>query len=122
VKLSLPPLKPSMKTSTWLPLLLAGGLLASIGARAADAPAKYTIVIVHGATAGGWEWKKVGEFLAADGHTVYRPTLTGLGERVHLASPNVNLETHINDVVNTILIEDAVNDRNQPVAAAGTGD
>ncbi len=88
------------------PLLLASALLISVGVRAADAPAKYTFVIVHGATAGGWEWKKVGEYLAADGHTVYRPTLTGLGERVHLASPNVDLETHITDVVNTILFED----------------
>jgi pimeloyl-ACP methyl ester carboxylesterase len=88
------------------PLLLACALLASAGARAADAAAKYTFVIVHGATAGGWEWKKVGEFLIADGHTVYRPTLTGLGERVHLSNPQVDLETHINDVVNTIRFED----------------
>jgi pimeloyl-ACP methyl ester carboxylesterase len=87
-------------------LLIALALGGSAGARADNAPGKYTFVIVHGATAGGWEWKKVGEFLIADGQTVYRPTLTGLGERVHLSSPEVNLETHVTDVVNEILWED----------------
>lgn len=75
----------------------------------ADAPApspKLTFVIVHGATAGGWEWKKVGDFLTADGHNVYRPTLTGLGEREHLNSPDIDVNTHITDIVNTILWED----------------
>lgn len=73
---------------------------------AADAAGKHTFVLVHGATAGGWEWKKTGKFLAADGHEVYRATLTGLGERMHLNSPDVDLQTHINDVVNLILFED----------------
>lgn len=67
---------------------------------------KQTFVIVHGATAGGWEWKRTGNFLLEDGHTVYRATLTGLGERYHLSTPDVDLETHINDVVNLILFED----------------
>jgi len=61
---------------------------------------------VHGAWGGGWQWKQVGALLIADGHTVYRPTLTGLGERVHLANPDINLTTHINDIVNFILWED----------------
>lgn len=73
---------------------------------AADAAGKHTFVLVHGATAGGWEWKKTGKFLADDGHEVYRATLTGLGERMHLNSPDVDLQTHINDVVNLILFED----------------
>lgn len=81
-------------------------LVVSAQVRAADAAKKYTYVIVHGATAGGWEWKKAGRFLTDDGHTVYRVTLTGLGERKHLSSPEINLETHINDVVNLILFED----------------
>ncbi|HXE79572.1 MAG TPA: alpha/beta fold hydrolase [Vicinamibacterales bacterium] len=72
----------------------------------ADSREKLTYVIVHGATAGGWEWKSTGNFLTADGHTVYRVTLTGLGERMHLNSPDIDLETHINDVVNVILFED----------------
>lgn len=73
------------------------------GAFAAE---KHTFVLVHGATAGGWEWKKTGRFLAEDGHEVYRATLTGLGERMHLNSPDIDLNTHINDVVNLILFED----------------
>lgn len=64
-----------------------------------------TFVIVHGAWGGGWQWKKVGTLLTADGHLVYRPTLTGLGERVHLASPDLTLSTHITDIVNVILWE-----------------
>ena len=74
--------------------------------RAADSKEKHTYVIVHGATAGGWEWKKTGKFLSDDGHEVYRATLTGLGERMHLSSPDIDLQTHINDVVNLILFED----------------
>jgi pimeloyl-ACP methyl ester carboxylesterase len=95
-----------MKTLTRLLLLIALTFGAALGAGAADAKEKYTFVVVHGATAGGWEWKKTGKFLTDDGHTVYRVTLTGLGERMHLNSKEVDLETHINDVVNTILFED----------------
>ncbi|WP_081885686.1 alpha/beta fold hydrolase [Haloferula sp. BvORR071] len=67
---------------------------------------KNTFVLVHGATAGAWEWKKTGKFLSDDGNEVYRATLTGLGERMHLNSPDIDLQTHINDVVNLILFED----------------
>lgn len=63
-------------------------------------------VIVHGAWGGGWAFKKVDSLLTADGNLVYRPTLTGQGERVHLASTSIGLKTHITDVVNTILYED----------------
>ncbi len=87
-----------------LPIALA--LCAAAGARADQSAEKYTYVIVHGATAGGWEWKKAGKFLSDDGHTVYRATLTGLGERMHLNSADIDLQTHINDVVNLILFED----------------
>ncbi|EDY82850.1 hypothetical protein VDG1235_2473 [Verrucomicrobiia bacterium DG1235] len=68
-----------------------------------------SIVMVHGATAGGWEWKTTARFLQDDGHDVHRVTLTGLGERRHLATAEVNLDTHIDDVVNTILFEDLHN-------------
>jgi pimeloyl-ACP methyl ester carboxylesterase len=67
---------------------------------------KHTFVIVHGAWAGGWEHKKLAEALQADGNIVYRATLTGQGERSHLASPNVDLNLHIQDVVNLIEWED----------------
>ncbi len=61
-----------------------------------------TFVLVQGAVVGGWCRRWVAPALRATGHEVYAPTLTGLGERVHLAQPEVDLETHITDVVNTI--------------------
>ncbi len=65
-----------------------------------------TFVLVHGAAVGGWCWRWVTPFLRDAGHTVFTPTLTGLGERVHLASPEVDLETHIDDIVNVLHFED----------------
>src|SRR5215204_1772421 len=61
-----------------------------------------TYVLVPGAWLGGWAWQDVVARLRGKGHDVYPITLTGLGERVHLARPEVDLETHITDVVNTI--------------------
>lgn len=58
-----------------------------------------TFVIVHGGWGGGWEWRDVDRLLRAEGHDVSRPTLTGLGERAHLLSPSVDLDTHVEDVV-----------------------
>jgi pimeloyl-ACP methyl ester carboxylesterase len=97
-----------MKTRTlrFIALLAGFFLLAATAAHAAQPGDKYTFVLVHGATAGGWEWKSTGKFLSDDGHTVYRATLTGLGEREHLNSTDIDLQTHINDVVNLILFED----------------
>ena len=69
-------------------------------------PAKPTIVIVHGAWGGSWAFRQVDDLLVARGYRVYRPSLTGQGERSHLASPDVGLSTHVQDVVNTILFED----------------
>ena len=66
---------------------------------------KYTYVIVHGAWGGGWDWRNVADGLAADGNTVFRPTLTGQGEHSNLASTNIDLDTHIQDIVNVILWE-----------------
>jgi pimeloyl-ACP methyl ester carboxylesterase len=59
-------------------------------------------VLVPGAWLGGWAWRDVAARLRSRGHDVYPITLTGLGERVHLARPEIDLETHITDVVNTI--------------------
>jgi pimeloyl-ACP methyl ester carboxylesterase len=58
-----------------------------------------TYVLVHGAWHGGWCWAKVARLLRDAAQEVYTPTLTGLGERAHLARPEVDLETHIQDVV-----------------------
>jgi pimeloyl-ACP methyl ester carboxylesterase len=55
---------------------------------------------------GGWAWREVADALRAAGHTVYPVTLTGLGERVHLGGPHVDLDTHITDVVNLLRYED----------------
>ena len=63
-------------------------------------------VIVHGAWGGGWSFKKVEEILKENKSIVYRPTLTGQGERVHLFSKKIGLETHIEDVSNMIKYED----------------
>ena len=65
-----------------------------------------TFVLVHGGWGGGWEWRGVADRLRASGHEAYRPTLTGLGERRHLLSPSVTLETHVEDVVNLLWFED----------------
>ena len=64
------------------------------------------IVLVPGACLGGWAWAGVAGRLRGMGHDVYPVTLTGLGERVHLARPEVDLETHITDVVNLLDYED----------------
>ncbi len=63
-------------------------------------------VLVHGAWSGAHDFRKVRGPLRAAGHEVFTPSLTGVGERVHLTSPQVCLTTHITDVVNTILYED----------------
>jgi pimeloyl-ACP methyl ester carboxylesterase len=60
------------------------------------------IVIIPGATGGAWAWQEVANILRQHGHDAFAVTLTGLGERSHLANANVNLTTHIMDVVNTI--------------------
>ncbi len=68
-----------------------------------------TYVLVPGAWLGGWAWQEVAARLRADGHEVYPVTLTGLGERGHLARPEIDLDTHISDVVNTMVWNDLSN-------------
>lgn len=68
-----------------------------------------TFVIVHGALGGNWSFKQVDAILTSKGYTVYRPNLTGQGQSVHLASSDIDLNTHILDVANTILYEDLHN-------------
>jgi pimeloyl-ACP methyl ester carboxylesterase len=65
----------------------------------------YTFVLVHGAWHGGWCWQRVAEQLRRGGHTVFTPTLTGLGERTHLLGAGIDLKTHITDVVNVMTWE-----------------
>lgn len=65
-----------------------------------------TFVLVHGSFGGGWVWAAVAARLRAAGHAVFAPTLTGLGERIHLAHPGVDLATHVADVANVLAYED----------------
>ena len=65
-----------------------------------------TFVLVHGAWHGGWCWRRVSERLLAAGHRVFSPTLTGLADRAHLLTPEVNLMTHVQDVVGLIQSEE----------------
>jgi len=65
-----------------------------------------TYVLVHGAWHGGWCWRKVRALLEARGAEVHTPTLTGLGERAHLASRDVGLDTHVADVLGLLEAED----------------
>jgi len=63
-------------------------------------------VIVHGAWSGAHAWRKVRPLLRAAGHDVFTPALTGLGERAHLATREVDLDTHVQDVVGVLEYED----------------
>ena len=70
---------------------------------------KMTYVLIHPAWFGGWCWKKLTPLLRAQGHEVFTPTLTGLGERAHLARPEIGLEIHVRDITNVIEYEDLRN-------------
>lgn len=85
--------------------LLALSLIVAARVEAQQPHPPATYVLVHGAWGGSWDWKTVDSMLTRLGNVVYRPDLTGLGERVHLASSSIGLATHIDDVVNTILWE-----------------
>lgn len=65
-----------------------------------------TFLIVHGAWTGGWFWKKLRPLLQSRGHEVFTPTCTGVGERTHLDSAHVDLDTHIADILNVLEFED----------------
>src|SRR5438093_8284171 len=64
-----------------------------------------TFVLVHGAWGGSWMWARLAPLLRAAGHDVFAPSLTGTGERAHLASPAIDLSTHIADVLGTLQYE-----------------
>jgi pimeloyl-ACP methyl ester carboxylesterase len=102
------------RVSTAFRLVLFGGVVATstLFSASATPPAgppgaatKPVIVLVHGSWAGGWQFKKMQPLLEARGYEVWRPTLTGLGERSHLAHRDIGLETHITDIVNLLRFE-----------------
>jgi pimeloyl-ACP methyl ester carboxylesterase len=89
---------------------LTGVVAAAAGVQKVSAqPAPKTFVLVHGAWHGGWCWRRVSDLLEKDGHKVFAPTLTGLGERSHLLSRDVNVSTHATDVANVIKWENLSN-------------
>jgi len=94
------------------------GIVAGLAASFAAAPgqglirtahaqsAPRTFLLIHGAWVGGWYWRRVSDLLQLKGHKVFSPTLTGLGERSHLLSKDIGLETHATDIVNVVKWED----------------
>lgn len=69
------------------------------------ADSSYTILFVHGAWGGGHDYRQIETLLEEKGNDVFRPTMTGQGERMHLNSPDVTLETHIQDILNVVKFE-----------------
>ena len=65
-----------------------------------------TFLVCHGAWSAGWAWKKMHPLMQADGHRLVTPTYTGLGERAHLANASIDLNSHIEDMLNVIKYED----------------
>jgi pimeloyl-ACP methyl ester carboxylesterase len=65
-----------------------------------------TFVLVHGAWHGGWCWRRVADVLRRRGHTVFAPSLTGLGDRAHLFSKDVSLQTHVQDILSLVETEE----------------
>lgn len=63
-------------------------------------------VLAHGSWHGGWCWRPVAAILRAAGHHVYTPSFTGLGDRAHLLSESVTLETFIEDLIQVIESEE----------------
>lgn len=68
--------------------------------------ARRDYLLVHGAWHGGWCWRRVSDRLMSAGHRVFAPSLTGLGDRRHLLNREVNLETHIQDIIELIGTEE----------------
>jgi pimeloyl-ACP methyl ester carboxylesterase len=65
-----------------------------------------TIVVAHGAWSSAWAWQKMRPLLRAAGHELFTPSYTGLGERAHLASPAIDLDSHIADILGVLQFED----------------
>jgi pimeloyl-ACP methyl ester carboxylesterase len=65
-----------------------------------------TFVLVHGAWHGGWCWNRVADLLRARGHRVFTPSLTGLGDRAHLFSKDISMQTHVEDILSVVETEE----------------
>src|SRR6202046_1872488 len=106
------PLRKPSSTSVSRRQVMSMGLGIIAGAEIVSIPLAHaasksnTFVLVHGAWHGGWCWRRVSDRLAAKGHYVIAPTLSGVGERSHLSPDEINLTTQINDVVGEIKWKD----------------
>ncbi len=99
-----------MKRRDVLKTMAVAGLAAGASDTAAKAQnAAQTFVLVHGAWHGGWCWSRVADRLRAAGHQVFTPTQTGLGERKHLLSKDITLDTFTRAIVNVIEAEELSN-------------
>jgi pimeloyl-ACP methyl ester carboxylesterase len=65
-----------------------------------------TFLLVHGAMHGGWCWSRLTPYLRKQGHEVFTPTLTGMGERSHLLTRETGLFTHVEDLQGVLKFED----------------
>jgi len=74
------------------------------GASATSSPR--TFVLVHGAWHGGWCWRGTADILAAHGNRVFAPSLTGVGDRAHLFSKDISLQTHVEDILALVEAEE----------------
>src|SRR5574341_414579 len=92
-----------LKVGAITPLVAMTGC-ASVGSSVGSGPKTY--VLVHGAWHGGWCWRRVAEGLRSAGHRVFAPTQTGLGERSHLLSTDIDLNVFVQDIVNVIECEE----------------
>ena len=72
----------------------------------ADSSKGATFVLVHGAWSDGSIYTPVAEILRSKGHRVFTPTLTGVGRRAHLLTPDIDVSTHVEDIVNEIIFDD----------------
>jgi len=88
-------------TAIGLPLA-AATLARGSGPAMAEAVAPKTFVLAHGSWHGGWCWKRVAERLRSKGHAVYTPSYTGMGDRAHLLSKDITIDTFVEDLVGVI--------------------
>lgn len=95
-----------MKRRSFLTLAASVSAVAALAPPSARAEIPKTYVLLHGAFHGGWCWGPVAGLLRVQGHRVFTPTFTGVGERAHLLNPAVDLNTFIRDIIGVIEAEE----------------
>jgi pimeloyl-ACP methyl ester carboxylesterase len=92
-----------LKATAGLPLAIGG--FAYLPSRALAQATPKTFVLAHGSWHGGWCWKRVADQLRAKGHVVYAPSYTGMGDRAHLLTKDITINTFVEDLVQVIQSE-----------------